>query len=274
MYYVVELLAFLFSAWLSCTYFLRWMTAVVRAWPPQRTRLVRYTLGCLPVMALAIILLTLRFLASFDVVDDIIYVVFYVALGYAWIYAGTNMLHFFFDLSWRDDVIALNNKAALCAFSGGYIGLTLIYSGANIGDGPGWWCVIFAGGLGLAAWIALGIITDKRTGMFERVTVDRDLACGIRVGLYLMASGLILARASAGDWTSFGMTVVEFMAGWPVLPLAALCIVVERYLGGRIRAGASVLVGLVYLVYAISALWLLPPLASNPLYAAAVRLIC
>ena len=40
------------------------------------------------------------------------------------------------------------------------------------------------------------------TDISERVSVDRDMGSGIRFGVYLIASSLILAYASGGDWTS------------------------------------------------------------------------
>lgn len=167
-------------------------------------------------------------LASFDVVGDPFYIIFYLTLGFAWIHCGVFMMACVFDLSWIDDILSMNNNAALISFIGGFLGLTIIYSAANIGDGPGWWCVIFAGGLGLITWIVLALIINLLTQVFERVTIERDVLCGVRFGGYLLASGIILGRASAGDWTSFSMTVVEFMAGWTVLPLTALMIIVER----------------------------------------------
>ena len=136
---------------------------------------------------------------------------------------------YFFDLSWIDDALNMNNISAMYAVIGGFLGLSIIYAGANIGDGLGWWCVIFAGGLGIGTWILMGIVVDKITKAFERITVDRDISCGIRIGSYLLASGIILGRASAGDWTSFSMTVIEFGVGWPVLPLTMLTVIVEYY---------------------------------------------
>jgi len=32
--------------------------------------------------------------------------------------------------------------------------------------------------------------------------VERDIGCGARIGGYLLGSGIILGRTSAGDWTS------------------------------------------------------------------------
>jgi hypothetical protein len=166
-----------------------------------------------------------------------------MGLGYAWMFAGLSLMALCFDLRWADDFVYLNNKAALAAVIGEFFTIAFIYAGANIGDGPGWWCVIFAGSLGLAAWIILGFIIHLCTGIFERITVDRDMGCGVRFLIYLLASGAILGYACSGDWMSFKMTIVEFAVGWPVLPLTAVFIFIELLFnfGQKAKRGVSVL---------------------------------
>jgi hypothetical protein len=221
-------------------------------------------------------LYTLKVLASFDVVDATEYIILYVFLGYAWLWLGMLSMSCFFDLSWIDDALHLDNKAALPAIAGGFLGLTVIYSGANIGDGPGWWCVVFAGGIGFVTWLFLGIGICRADEVSERITVERDLGCGIRFGCYLLASGIIIGRASGGDWTSFYMTIVEFYDvydRWPVLFLAALEAVVERFYlklgkaGGGDTVKSSIFWGAFYVLFSIiSVMQLLPSLPQNPFY--------
>lgn len=273
---VTELLVFAFSVFLTYKFVKNWYIPLFSIWPPVKKEAVRNTFGWLPTVSLVIILYTLTVLASFDVVNSFGYIVFYIVIGYAWLYLGLNFMAFFFNLSWIDDALNLNNKAALISITGGFLGLTILYAGANIGDGPGWWCVIFAGGLGLCSWILLALLVNLFTQVFERITVERDISCGIRMGSYLLASGIILGRASAGDWTSFSMTIVEFMAGWPVLPLTALTIVVESCyyhihklnMQDKQKANnlaGSIFWGIVYLIIAVTGVMLLP-LNENPLY--------
>lgn len=252
----------------------RWYKRLPDIGPFRRDASVKYVLGLLPVVSFFIILYTLKFLASFDVVNDLFYIIFYVLLGYSWTFLGLELIFIFFDISWIDDVLNLNNKAALYAVSGAFLGLVAIYSGANIGDGPGWWCVIFAGGLGLISWFLLGRLINSFTQVFERITVDRDIFCGIRFSSYLLASGIILARASAGDWTSFYSTIVEFLVGWPVLLLTALVIIIERYYLHKARLGESIINtnlysslfwSFLYIVFAVISVMIFP-LVENPLY--------
>jgi len=272
-----EFIVFIASLFLTVLFFFKWYQHLLMPWPPKRNDVAKFVMGCLPPAAFVILLYTLRTLASFDVVNSYPFIAFYVFLGYAWLWLSMKFMFCFFDLSWIDDVMGLGNKAALPAIAGGFLGLTVIYAGANIGDGPGWWCVIFAGALGLAAWLVLGAGICLADDMSERITVERDLGCGIRFGAYLLGSGIILGRASGGDWTSFYMTVVEFFDvydRWPVLFLAAIEVAAERYYIHRFRTGdggntvvSSVLLGAFYVIFAIvSVMQWLPALPQNPIW--------
>jgi len=225
----MEIIVLIGSGFFLVKFLARWYEPLFTIWPPERNRMSKNILGWLPVVFSIVIFMVLKFLASFDVVDSLIYILFYIVLGYAWMYWGFLLLSRCFDLHWVDDVIYQNNKAALAAVIGEFFALAFIYAGANVGDGPGWWCVLFAGSLGLAAWIILGYIIHYCTGIFERITVDRNMGSSIRFCLYLLCSGAILGYACSGDWTSFSMTVVEFAVGWPVLPLTAAFIIIELF---------------------------------------------
>ncbi|QQO07803.1 hypothetical protein [Breznakiella homolactica] len=273
--YMLEIMVLLISCFFSYKLLVGWYHPIAAAWPRDQRKAGRWLLGLLPVVSLVVIIFVLRVLASFDVVNDLFYILFYIALGFAWQYMGTLLMFCLFDISWLDDALVMDNKAALSAVTGGFLAVTVIYSGANIGDGPGWWCVIFAGLLGLSAWIGLSLLINLCTGVFERITVERDTGSGIRFGSYLLASGLILGRASAGDWTSFGMTVVEFLDGWPVLLLSMLSILVEllyrkhpqsRHAGDKTPLLGSVLWAAIFIIFAAASVLFLPPLRENPSY--------
>jgi hypothetical protein len=237
------------------------------------------TLCLTPVLAAAIFIYTLTTLASFDVVNSFIYILFYLIIGIACLCSCMFLLFVFFDLSWIDDVLNMQNPAAALAVAGGGLGTALIYAGSNVGDGPGWWCVFVAGGLGIIAWFILGIIVNIITKVFKQITIGRDIFCGIRTFSYLISSGIIIGRASAGDWTSFSKTIEEFGDGWPVLFLSALFIIIELLLvnisynnrqneikNDLSKYAISLLLGAVYLAIAIFAVYFLPPLPVNPIY--------
>jgi len=235
-----EIIVFVVSCVMLLVFLIRWYQPLIKAWPPEKNKPAKTILALLPAFFLLLILFVLKFLASFDVVDSAVYIVFYIVLGFAWMSISLSLMTFFFDLRAGDSVY-LNNKAALAAVTGEFFAAAFIYAGANVGDGPGWWCVIFAGSLGLAAWIILGLVIHLCTGIFERITVDRDAGCAVRFLVYLLASGAVLGYACSGDWTSFSMTVAEFAAGWPVLPLTAVFIIIEILFKNRRKVKNGVL---------------------------------
>ena len=280
--YMIEFILFIGTAIFTVIFFVFWYRPLNNVWPADRVKTARGVLSALPIIASVLILVTLFSWASFDVTDSFFYILLYYSMGMAWIFGSMYAIAYFFDLSWQDDGLYLGNIAALPAIASAFLANTLIYTGANIGDGPGWWCVVVAGGLGFAVWIALGMLLNAAAQVFERITVERNLCCGIRVACYLLASGILLARASAGDWTSFGATLVEFIVGgWPVLPLTLLAIVVERASlrkeaaaesGAAAGTNIALLIGLGYIAFAvISLLLLIPPVNQNPLYSADIR---
>ena len=102
------------------------------------------------------------------------------------------------------------NGSASLAVAGAIIGITLAYAGGNIGDGPGWWVVVFCAALATLALFAAWMLLELASGVSDAVTVDRDPSAGMRLGGFLVACGLILGR-SAGDWISVDATVRDFV---------------------------------------------------------------
>lgn len=271
--YELEILIFLASLVYTCVFLFKWYYKLSKVWKPKKIKIISFFFGFLPLICFLIIYYTLKRLASFDVVNDPFYIFFYIFLGYVWIYIGIKLIFYFFDLSWIDDVLNNGNKASLVAICGAVIGLTLIYSGANIGDGPGFWCVIVAGGIGFLIWVILTRILNKLTKVLETVSISRDISCGIRLAGFFIASGLILARASGGDWTSLEATIIEFKDGWVVLPLLVLYIIIEWLFSikkeiepNKSKIGISIFVSLILIILAIISVLLLPPFKENPMY--------
>ena len=268
-WYETEIFLFFGGLFLAARFLYFWYRPLLCAWPASRGLAGRLVLGLLPAAAFMIILFTLQTMASYDVVG--FWVFFYIVLGYAWLLGGMHLLERF-DLASACDAVYLDNKAALFPMVGGFIGVSLIYAGANIGDGPGWWVILIAGSLGFAVWFCLALLLGHCCGITERITVGRDMGCGIRFGAYLIASGLILARASGGDWTSLYYTVLEFTVGWPVLPLALFAFLAEKLISLALQDGyrneaAGVLLSLLcaglYLAFAYIALSLPPSVTVN-----------
>src|SRR4051812_29982803 len=93
-------------------------------------------------LAALLIFVVLRTCASFDVAQAPPYLFMYVVLGLAWLRIIEPAFSFA-GLSLRDDLFERRNHAAMPAAIGALLGVTLCYAGGNIGDGPGWWVVVF-----------------------------------------------------------------------------------------------------------------------------------
>lgn len=193
-----------------------------------RRRSGRLLLQVTPLVAAALLFGVLRQAASFDVRDDPGYLTLYMLLGAAWVGIWIRLLSFT-GISRRDDVVERGNVSAAIAIAGAMLGIMLCYAGGNIGDGPGWWVVVFAAGLASGALFAAWMLLEMTTRVSETVTVDRDTAAGLRLAGFLIACGLILGRSVAGDWESADATVNDFaLAAWPVIVLVVVAAIVER----------------------------------------------
>lgn len=191
---------------------------------PPAWRLLRLT----PLGAAALLWVVLRNAASFDVRDDPRYLTFYLVLGAAWVGVWIRWLAVA-GISTRDDVVERRNGSAALAVTGALLGITLSYAGGNIGDGPGWWVVVFSAALATPALFVAWMLLEAVSGVSDTVTVDRDPSAGLRLGGFLIACGLILGRSVAGDWVSAEATVRDFAAtAWPVIVLVVVAAVVER----------------------------------------------
>jgi len=235
------------------------------------------TLCFLPLTATAIILSVLNTMSAPDVVNNSYYILFYAVMGLVFVMINNIRTSQLLDISWKDDVVSLNNKAALFSVAGGIISAAIMYSAMSIGDGDGWWCVVVPYALCWGLWFLLAAFICSFAKVSEQITVNRNYGCGMRFGVYLIVSSLIIARANAGDWTSFTDTIYEFFYSWPVLILTALAFVVEVLFAKpaknenyeeyehKPRIVGSVFICLLYIALG-GLLWsLLPPLVYNTL---------
>lgn len=176
----------------------------------------------------ALIFAILKLCASHDVREAPQYLFMYVVLGLAWIRIFEITMAFA-GLSVRDDVIERRNQAAMPAAIGALLAATLCYAGGNIGDGPGWWVVVFSAALSTLTLMAAWLLLERITSLSDAVTIDRDPSAGVRLGAFLVACGLVLGRAVAGDWTSAEITIRDYARFLPgVAMLVILAALVER----------------------------------------------
>jgi hypothetical protein len=95
------------------------------------------------------------------------------------------------------------------------------------------------------------------------VTVDRDLAAGLRMAALLTALGLILGRSVAGDWLSVESTLRDFLQEGilPAVALTATAATIEFLAGPTKRRPFASLVGFgacpaaLFLALALAWLW-------------------
>jgi hypothetical protein len=207
---------------------IQWLVRMSRVSPlARRTAGVGIIAGSIVACA-AFIFGVLKTGASVDVVDSPVYLFMYVVLGLAWLRVAA-MAFALAGLSARDDVVERRNAAAVPAIVGALAGVTFCYAGGNVGDGPGWWVVLFSAGLAtvilFGAWLALGHAGNGA----DALTIDRDPASGVRLGAFLAACGVVLGRSVAGDWYSAAQTVVDAATALPpVLAILAAAVATER----------------------------------------------
>jgi uncharacterized membrane protein YjfL (UPF0719 family) len=182
-----------------------------------------------------LIFIVLKTAASFDVVNDARYQIMYLLLGLAWLRLA-QLTFALAGVSARDDVAERGNQAAAIALAGALVGTALCYAGGNIGDGPGWWVVVFCAALATGTFMLAWLVLTLVTAIADAVAIDRDRAAGLRLGGFLVAVGLVLGRGVAGDWHSGQETIADFL---PALPWAAVILVAAIALERILRSTAE-----------------------------------
>lgn len=210
-----------------------WFATVFRPRTAVLRRTGHWQLALSPLVAVLLLFLTVRHFASADVRDSAAYSFQYMVMGAAFVGVFVRLLPWF-GVNLRDDAIERANPAAEAVVAGSVVGLTLAFAGANIGEGPGWWVVVFCAFLSTGGIYASLFAVSRFSECMDSVTIDRDLASGIRLEGLLIALGLILGRAVAGDWHSTGETLFDFVqVGWPALMLAVVETMAARSLRPR-----------------------------------------
>ena len=206
----------------------RWyyMTAAAAGFGAARAQ--RMPLYMIPFLCVALLFVVLRIAASHDVRDSWPYLLMYLVMGMAWLVLWTAPMRAL-GVSPRDDALERSNPAAAYAVAGAMVGLTFAFAGGNIGDGPGWWVVVFCAGMATLGLLVMWGLVQSFGGTSELVSIERDVASGVRLGGFLAACGLVLGRAAAGDWTGADNAVRDFVViGWPVIGLALVESVASR----------------------------------------------
>jgi hypothetical protein len=164
-----------------------------------------------------------------EVREDANELVFLTIAGALWLLLARRLLFPCLGLSFHDDVVERRNRASLAASCGAVLALALIYAGGSIGEGPSYWSNVFSVALGTAGWLVLWILIEIGAKISLPIAEERDLASGLRLCGLLLANGLILGRAVAGDWHSEAATIHDLIRdGWAAPILCATALLVEK----------------------------------------------
>jgi uncharacterized membrane protein YjfL (UPF0719 family) len=182
----------------------------------------RLLIGALPLALLFALDVTLSMDAAHEVRGNGQEIFLFVALGAAWL-IGLAWATSWLGIHMRDDAIERNNVAAAIAASGTLTGGMIVYSCANLGEGDTIWTTIGPAVLATASILALWGLHQMVSGATDAITLDRDVAAGIRFAGMALGTGLVIGRAVAGDYISTTRTVRDLLVqGWPAAPVAAL----------------------------------------------------
>lgn len=167
----------------------------------------------------------LRGWASWDVRDSWVYLGFYTMLGFALTGIALVALDLL-GLSLRDECLERTNVAARVTVGGAILGFAAAYAGANIGDGPGWWVVVFCAVLSMGSLMLGWVVLDRLGHAGEAVVVERNPAVALRLAVWFVSAGFLQGRAVAGDWINGSEAVRDFVrhsgAGAALLATAVL----------------------------------------------------
>jgi uncharacterized membrane protein YjfL (UPF0719 family) len=180
-----------------------------------------------PVISLTFVLFVLRRWADDEVRDDGRYLTLLMLLATGWMGMFSALLGFF-GLGLREDAAERRNFAAALAWCGAMLGVTILFAGGNIGEGPSLWNNVFSAGLGSATLLGYWLVLSWTANVSNAIPIDRDIASGIRMGAFLLADAIVFGRALAGTWQSAWHTADDFVrqAGITVAALG-IAIIVE-----------------------------------------------
>ena len=189
-------------------------------------------LAIMPFACAAILFLVLRLWADDDVKYATEYLFMYTLMGAAWLGVFLKIATFC-GIDPIVDTLEHRNPAVLIPSAALMVALTVAFAGGNMGNGPGWWVVIFSSGIAcgslLLCWLVLECLRDDSPS--EKITVDRDITAGVRFAGLLLSCGLIFGRAAAGDWVSADATFIDFIClAWPGFLLTGVFLVQELVL--------------------------------------------
>ena len=228
------------------------------------SRTARLLLLVLPPLAILGLWQVLGTYAAVDVREDFRYQLLFAVMGTIWVLLLPRALTLI-GVSFEDDALERRNAAASIAIGGAVVSLGVLFAGSNMGEGPSIWntvetALVATGVLGIAV-----LLHALATQVGDSIAVERDVATGLRFAGWIVGSGLVLARASAGDWAGEAAMVNDLVhVGWPVLALLVIAIPTDSLLKPSDRSPspnllvAGLLPGFVYVGAAVGYIAALP----------------
>jgi len=222
---------------------------------------VRWAFGfCVPA-SLIMVAVALHLWGAAEVRANATDAFFLTFVGAVWLVLATKLFSWL-GLSFRDDAVERRNIAALTALCGAVPAVAFTYIGGSLGEGPSYWNNVFSASLGTVGLLGVWLLLELGAKVSVSIAEERDFASGLRMCGFLLAIGLVLGRAAAGDWHSESATVRDFMRdGWPPTILWAIALVIERLLRPSRRRpspawpNCGLLPALFYLALAAAWLW-------------------
>jgi uncharacterized membrane protein YjfL (UPF0719 family) len=231
---------------------------------------IRWVFGVCVAASLIMIALALHLWGAAEIRADGSEVFWLTVVAAIWLVLAIRLFSWL-GLSLHDDAVERKNDAALVALCGALMAVAIIYAGGSVGEGPSYLNNVFSAGVGTLVLFALWILLEIGGNVSMSIAEERDLASGLRICGFLLAAGLVLGRAVAGDWHSETATLHDFVHdGWPSLVLCAIALAVERFARPSRRRpfppwpGYGLFPALFYLMVAAVWLWHLGAWEGKP----------
>jgi uncharacterized membrane protein YjfL (UPF0719 family) len=238
---------------------------ILRTSPLGVQRVNRLMMAAWPLSGLMLTYLVVQTWGDANVRGHFDYVLLFLVGAVAWL-GMADLAMSVVGISSRDDAIERDNRAATVAVGGWLLGVSVVYALSNVSAGPTIWTTLVPACVGTISLMAVYLIIAIVGGTtIDDITIDCDLASGLRLAGALLSAALILGRAGGGQWTSWTQTGIDLLRySWPVWPLALLAGVVHRWLRpspARPRADAfagGLVPALGYLLFGVVAVGLTP----------------
>lgn len=199
-------------------------------------RAPRALLLVVPPIALAGLWRALVTEAAIDVRTDVRYQFLFVAMGSIWVLLLPRVLSLI-GVSYRDDALERRNVSAAIAIAGTTLGLGMVFTGSNMGEGPSIWNTVETAMVATTMLFGAVFVLALATAVGDTIAIERDVAAGVRFAGWIAASSMVLAAAAAGDWAGEDAMVADLVSGgWPAAVLLVVAIGLELAFRPRVSA--------------------------------------